>query len=692
MITKELAALMALRVYEQGVNVQENYPAFPYQDWAKLDNPLPVTDGFSYGVFKNTTTNEIVISYRGTDGAVGMMGADGASNLGLTLGQGTSQSTQAAKVYVKVLELYGSDTNGSNISFTGHSLGGGLAGLMSVWFNRPAIVFDPAPFQLAALFPGTVNDLINVLGGATPLALLNYQVNIIGSFASREAAVASHFALGEFLSVTRSTANTIYGTNTPYTFGNQNVGAFAMHSQALLVAGILSPAFMQATVTVQSSLPIIMSGTFYSKEPDGSTERNFVLDLIRSEQTTPNDSKLDNFAEDLQKLGTNLAGLSAKAQDALIAQGIEWYYWQGTNYAGQNFFIDNGQAGLLQYTSAVGAALPGALNKATTYTQKWLSEVYVAHGGAAGFPPFGTLFDQWSVATSSTAVTVTARDANKTQIYIGQGGGDTFTAGNAGDVILAGGGNDTLNGGTGYDLLYGGAGQDTYNFTGTFGGDKILDADGTGEIKVDGAPALTGGKKLSADLDIWESDNGLYRYSQMGGNLIITKGSKAGVDEMKGSITVQGWTAGQLGINLGSEVITAPEVDKTYNGDQRAPITAAGSSTYNWSVTTWAVDGTLTGGVATTGIERDAPNMSNLGINCAKLTNVEENSASGLVCVGSIAIVNIAMNFFEPCYRSAFAGNARADGRGRKRCRRRNGQVNLRRRSHAALRDFKCKA
>ena len=315
MISKEVAAVLALRVYEQGVNPLLNLPFEP-QDWIKIDpNPLPVTAGFAYGVFRNTVTNEVVISYRGTDGAVGMMGADGASNLGLTLGQGTSQSTQAAKVYVKVLELYGSDTNGSNISFTGHSLGGGLAGLMSVWFNRPAIVFDPAPFQLAALFPGTVNDLINVLGGATPLALLNYQVNIIGSFASREAAVASHFALGEFLSVTRSTANTIYGTNTPYTFGNQNVGAFAMHSQALLVAGILSPAFMQATVTVQSSLPIIMSGTFYSKEPDGSTERNFVLDLIRSEQTTPNDSKLDNFAEDLQKLGTNLAGLSAKRSE-----------------------------------------------------------------------------------------------------------------------------------------------------------------------------------------------------------------------------------------------------------------------------------------------------------------------------------------------------------------------------------------
>lgn len=39
-----------------------------------------------------------VIAYRGTDGLYpGMMGADGANNIGLTLGQATSQAVQAAK-------------------------------------------------------------------------------------------------------------------------------------------------------------------------------------------------------------------------------------------------------------------------------------------------------------------------------------------------------------------------------------------------------------------------------------------------------------------------------------------------------------------------------------------------------------------------------------------------------------------
>lgn len=136
MITKEIAAVLALYVYEKDV-APINFPLIS-GGWEKLPDPLPVTDGFAYGVFRNATTNEVVIAYRGTDGVVEMMGADGANNIGLTLGQATSQAVQAAKVYAKVLELYGSDANGSNISFTGHSLGGGLAGVMGVWFNRPA--------------------------------------------------------------------------------------------------------------------------------------------------------------------------------------------------------------------------------------------------------------------------------------------------------------------------------------------------------------------------------------------------------------------------------------------------------------------------------------------------------------------------------------------------------------------------
>lgn len=96
MITEELAAIFALRVYDAGVPNQDNLPLTP-TPWAKVTNPLPVTDGFAYGVFRNESTREIVISYRGTDA---MMGPDGVADVNLWLGSSASQAIQAAKVYV----------------------------------------------------------------------------------------------------------------------------------------------------------------------------------------------------------------------------------------------------------------------------------------------------------------------------------------------------------------------------------------------------------------------------------------------------------------------------------------------------------------------------------------------------------------------------------------------------------------
>ena len=61
------------------------------------------------------------------------------------LGSLNAQVIEAAKFYLDIKAQYG-----DNIVFTGHSLGGGLASLMAVFFNRPATTFDEAPFRLAA--------------------------------------------------------------------------------------------------------------------------------------------------------------------------------------------------------------------------------------------------------------------------------------------------------------------------------------------------------------------------------------------------------------------------------------------------------------------------------------------------------------------------------------------------------------
>ena len=97
----------------------------------------------------------------------------------------------------------------------------------------------------------------------------------------------------------------------------------------------------------------------------------------------------------------------------------------------------------------------------------------------------GGVYQQWTVASASGA-TVSAQDVQKTQVFVGGSGTDSYTGGEKADLLLGAGGSDTLSGGAGEDRLYGGAGEDSYLFSGQFGNDAVWDADGQGLIRVDG--------------------------------------------------------------------------------------------------------------------------------------------------------------------------------------------------------------
>lgn len=109
----------------------------------------------------------MVIAFRGTDGNYI---TDILTNIGVVI----SQEKQAAAVYAQALATYC-----SNITFTGHSMGGGIAATMAVWFNRPAVVFDPAPTQDVATNLSVVNSVIGLLGG------VDAPSTILANFAAR---------------------------------------------------------------------------------------------------------------------------------------------------------------------------------------------------------------------------------------------------------------------------------------------------------------------------------------------------------------------------------------------------------------------------------------------------------------------------------------------------------------------------
>ena len=138
-ITQEIIdnALMSGAVYVSSRNIINQIP-IPPANWTVVRNSYEsfVNTGFEGAAFQNG--NNIVIAYTGSNDAL-----DWVANLELGTGTKLSpQLVQAAELYLNTKHDY----PGATISFTGHSLGGGLASLMSAFFGPPAITFDQAPF------------------------------------------------------------------------------------------------------------------------------------------------------------------------------------------------------------------------------------------------------------------------------------------------------------------------------------------------------------------------------------------------------------------------------------------------------------------------------------------------------------------------------------------------------------------
>jgi hypothetical protein len=141
-------ALMAGRAYQttrdpSGINWFPD-PA-GWTEFAHVPNSTyPTTSGFEAVAFQRGT--EIVISFAGTN-PNSLLDPDNDANIGLATGFGSEQLLQAAEYY---LQVNAANPNATSITFTGHSLGGGLAALMGVFFGKQAVTFDQAPFANSA--------------------------------------------------------------------------------------------------------------------------------------------------------------------------------------------------------------------------------------------------------------------------------------------------------------------------------------------------------------------------------------------------------------------------------------------------------------------------------------------------------------------------------------------------------------
>jgi len=131
-----------------------------YFDTRASTNRFPVPQGWNsfnhralpggFEAISFTDGTRTVISFAGTGPGGLIPGTPGSvdwiANGELALGSLSRQLVDAALYYLEVK----SANPTASISFTGHSLGGGLAALMGVFFDEQAITFDQAPFAAAA--------------------------------------------------------------------------------------------------------------------------------------------------------------------------------------------------------------------------------------------------------------------------------------------------------------------------------------------------------------------------------------------------------------------------------------------------------------------------------------------------------------------------------------------------------------
>ena len=197
------------------------------------------------------------------------------------------------------------------------------------------------------------------------------------------------------------------------------------------------------------------------------------------------------------------------------------------------------------------------------------------------------------------------------QIVFGSKHADALEGSGDSDHLFGSGGDDILTGHGGNDYLEGGSGNDTYIFHAGDGFDTLLDTDGLGkiqweslEIKGSNTAGLDPSQWQQLSNTVWQDQANHITYSLKakadGSNALFI--NKAG-DQLR----VDQWVEGNLGITLGSGSAASATI-RTYNGDQRAPLigseidpntpsTNSSFNTYKWSATSWAVNGTLTGGI-----------------------------------------------------------------------------------------------
>lgn len=479
-------------------------------------NPIRLDESIGFYAIAYNYSGEKIISFRGTDDPWGLVSGGDIVN-GWIAGAGLPGSNQAelAFQFYKSVAGTGVDPRTANISLTGHSLGGGLAGLVGATYGKSGILFDNMPFELAAGNTRAYSDpVIAAAEGKvynSALRALVYGLSTAATWVPNFSGLKTEYVQGEILTPLRALQNDV--SKTPINLGT-NVSlpdslGVDEHSMASLIIGKYATTNVNGTdwqAVAQYFWPVLYDNSFatgfgnFATTPGILRDQQKYSDIVRmavaysaiNEGERPfGDTGIRALYDDANQLGKVLAA-GAGASQMLVSHATDiskaFVQFAGTLALNQVLqrnipvavrgVLDHSEANktlTVDFTDRLWMsvnknAMPNMIARADL-----VAGLYEDIGNAQSIRNATKLhwgddttnvIERVVFATGESGASVIANSAvptNKGTLFIGGSGIDTVTGSIGNDMFYGGAGNDTINGGAGDDIFLDSEGVDTLN-------------------------------------------------------------------------------------------------------------------------------------------------------------------------------------------------------------------------------------
>ncbi len=520
-------AVLTMDSYNQGYGKGESIGTLQIGNASVvLTTPKNLSAGSDFNIGFSATSyswnGETIIAYRGTDSIFGS-GVSGGSDLdngyGIAIGNPIApQALSAINFYKATLDSLGAggpntiNPYTADVTFVGHSLGGGLAGLVADIFGRQADIFNSMSYRGAATdaYLGTISGNLgavvpevhsSIYGpfGVAPIANDASHINqwettgqFLGSWLGNSGAEGN----GSQLDPHTKTLSTIqlhsislevlllYAThevaNTAWTSIASST-LFELYDESLASGlGIVLNQGEVSTASDKMRDMIAYSVIDEGNEPYGDAAAKLMFnDANDLAPLFDKDHSISIIAEkfgyiDSKQLLTNLSKLMIGYDESLAANQVHLaalpttdglFVSNQNNYVAVSIDATGNALHLVSDTSAITDIRHNIQDLATTEAGSSLVPLDADALAILNGAKFIVFAETQTVLATDAAIVFTdgyqlADSANAGAIVLGIDGESHLTGTNNNDVLIGGASKDVLKGGDGNDLLIGGDGND----------------------------------------------------------------------------------------------------------------------------------------------------------------------------------------------------------------------------------------